>query len=72
MRVDEWFAALDRAERKNVLAALHCVRDVAEGNVPSHRAGQNLKVAWTYLRPLLQALDDDHYELKRSEGDQSA
>jgi hypothetical protein len=69
MRVDEWFAALDRAERKAVLAALHCCRDVAEGNIPLQRARGHLEAAWEHLRPLLQALDDDHYELKQREGD---
>jgi hypothetical protein len=69
MRVDEWFKTLDRGARKNVLAAMYRVRDVAEGDVPSHRAIQDLKGAWQYLKPLLHALDDDHYELKRNEGD---
>lgn len=69
MRVDEWFATLDRAERKQVLASLHAVRDVAEGNIAIQRARQYLEAAWPQLRPLLQALDDDHYELKQREGD---
>lgn len=72
MRVDEWFTALGRLDRKNVLAALHCVRDIAEGNVPSHRAVRHLEAAWPYLKPLLHALDEDHYEIKRAEGDTSA
>lgn len=69
MRVDEWFAALDRAERKQVLASMHAVRDVSQGNISIQRARQHLEAAWPSLRPLLQALDDDHYELKQREGD---
>jgi len=68
MIVDDWFKALDRAARKDVLVSLHSIRDVAEGNVPTHRAVQLIKTVWPHLRPLLNALDDDHYELKREEG----
>ena len=69
MLVDEWFRALDRSERKTVLVSLHSVRDVAEGNVPTHRAVQLIKTVWPHLRPLLNALDDDHYQLKLDDGD---
>lgn len=72
MRVDEWFASLDRAARKDVLQSLHCCRDIAEGNVTAQRSVKYLQAAWPHLRPLLQALDDDHYELKHAEGDTQA
>jgi hypothetical protein len=64
--VGRWFSSLSADERKSVLYALHCFRNLGE-TMPPHRAIEHAKSMWPHVEDLLLALEKDHEDFKNEE-----